>query len=59
MSCINVSVKRIGGINVSVGVVCRVGIKKYLRVTPQDPQWIDVNFSADYNIESNTDWLVQ
>ena len=68
MGCINVSVNRLGGIsatvarsggiNVSVGLVCDVGVIRYLHVLPEDIQWITVDTSIDYNVLSNTDWNV-
>jgi hypothetical protein len=30
----------------------------YLRVQPETVQWVNVTVYASYNIESNTDWLV-
>lgn len=55
---IGVAVARRGGINVSVGLVCDVGVSRYLRVLPEDIQWITVDTSIDYNVLSNTDWNV-
>ena len=31
----------------------------YLRVQPETVQWVDTNLYVDYNIESNTDWLIR
>jgi len=69
MSCISVQTKRnggvsvsavnTGGISVSVGLVCDVGLQKFLRVTPESVQWITVETPIDYNIESNVLWNLQ
>ncbi len=36
----------------------RESAKPYLRVEPAEPQWIDVNNPIDYDVFSNTDWLL-
>jgi len=69
MSCINVSASRVsgisadasrvGGISVSVALYCDVGSGNYLRVTPVETQWIDIYTSIQYNIKSNTDWIIE
>ena len=59
MSCISVKAKRVGGIKVSVGLVCDVGLGRFMRVTPEDVQWITIDTSVDYNIESNVLWNIQ
>lgn len=34
--------------------------RKYLRVRPSEPQWIDVGMDVIYNVESNADlWIIQ
>ena len=39
--------------------VCGVGYSvNYLRVTPTETVWISIDYSVDYNVYSNTDWLL-
>lgn len=56
---IGVSMSRKGGISVTVGLVCDVGYGRYLRVIPEETQWITIDSSIDYSVLSNTDWEVQ
>ena len=56
---INASVSRVGGINVTVSLVCAINKNKYIKVTPVDAQWIDIDTSAIYNVLSNTKWDVK
>lgn len=49
----------IGNINVTASLVCSVGTNKFIRVTPTEPMWIDVGFSINYYIESNTNWNIK
>lgn len=53
---INASVNRVGGINVTVSLVCAINKNSYIKVTPVDAQWIDIDMSATYNVLSNTKW---
>jgi hypothetical protein len=55
---INASVSRVGGINVAVSLVCEINKSTYIKVTPVDAQWIDIDMSATYNILSNTKWEI-
>ena len=39
--------------------VCGTGYAEhYLRVTPEDVQWITVEYDIEYYVRSNTDWIV-
>lgn len=58
MGGISASVLWKGGIGVTVSLVCTVHKKVYLTITPVETQWIDVDFSIKYNIESNTNWNI-
>ena len=58
MGCINASVSRVGGINVTVSIVCAINKDTYIKVTPIDAQWIDIDMSATYNVLSNTKWEI-
>lgn len=56
---INASVSRVGGINVTVSLVCAINKNTYIKVTPVDAQWIDIDMSATYNVLSNTKWDIK
>lgn len=55
---INASVSMVGGINVTVSLICAINKNKYIKVTPVDAQWIDIDMSATYNVLSNTKWEI-
>ena len=55
---INASVSRVGGIKVTVSLLCAINKNKYIKVTPVDAQWIDIDMSATYNVQSNTKWEI-
>lgn len=48
---------RIGGLTVRTSLICSIG-GNYLRVTPTEVQWIDVDLSALYNVITNKAWNV-
>ena len=56
---INASVSRVGGINVAVSLICAINKNTYIKVTPVDAQWIDIDMSATYNVLSNTKWDIK
>lgn len=43
---------------ITCSLVCEVTAGKYLRVSPAEPMWIDVNSSIDYSVFSNTNWTL-
>ena len=55
---INASVSRVGGIKVTVSLLCAINKSTYIKVTPVDAQWIDIDMSATYNVLSNTKWEI-
>lgn len=69
MGCISVHIEAVKGIGnvsvkademkVSIGVVCDVGQKKYVKVTPKHI-WLtpDNDYMADVDIMSNTVWTI-
>lgn len=67
-SCISVSARRIDGINLSASridgikircsLICDVGKDAYLRVTPTEAQWIDVDEVAVFKVRSNENWKI-
>lgn len=56
---IDASASRLGGISVGVSLLCEVDVSKYLRVTPEEIQWITITTPVEYNVWSNTNWNVQ
>ena len=63
------SVRRIGngrlnarqeGLNprITCSLVCEVTTSKYLRVSPAEPMWVNVDLDIDYSVLSNTDWTL-
>lgn len=68
MGCLNVSIRQSGyclapevsrtgtTLNVSCGIVCGIGIQRYLYVLPEAVQWISEHNNVTYQVESNTNW---
>lgn len=56
---INAATTRLGGIMITTSLVCDYSIGKYLIVVPTEVQWVDVSLFADYNVSSNTNWLIE
>lgn len=54
-----ISASKVGNVKLNIYLICRVGTGKYLRVTPTETMWIWVDNSIDYNVYSNTNWIVQ
>lgn len=54
----SISSERMGGLKMTAYLVCDVGRQKYLRVTPDEPIWIDVGIDGIFTIRSNTEWIV-
>lgn len=55
---INASVSRVGGINVTVSLICAINKNTYVKVAPAEAQWVDIDLSAQFNVQSNTKWDV-
>ena len=50
------------GVSVSARQTDAVGLMKYLRVIPTEPQmlvWLVPQYGIDYTIESNTNWNIK
>lgn len=47
-----------GHLKVSCGIVCGIGDVKYLRVSPQEVQWITPDMGVVYTVESDTSWNI-
>lgn len=50
---------RVGAIFASCSVVCETNITLYLRVSPQEVQWITDSTGVNYEVFSNTSWNVE
>ncbi len=59
MSCLSIKVRRVERLHIRTALVCATGTgeAKYLRVSPDEVQWIYPQVVA-YNVESNTAWEV-
>ena len=55
---IDAAASRVGGISVSVSLLCDVGVSKFLRVIPEEMQWITVTTPVEYDVLSNVEWRV-
>lgn len=50
------------GVSISARQTDAVGLIKYLRVTPTEPQtliWLVPQYGVDYHVESNQDWIIK
>lgn len=55
-----ICVEAVGGADIIMDWVCGVDYSvNYLHVTPTETVWISIDYSVDYDIRSNTDWIVQ
>lgn len=55
---INAYAERLGGITVTVALICSVAQGKYLRVTPEETQWVTIDNPVMYNVLTNLDWTL-
>ncbi len=58
ISNINVAPK-ISSINIKCGIVCSLADVLFIKVSPQEVQWITDNDVIVYNVESNTNWIIE
>lgn len=49
----------INGISVKCGLVCSLADVLFVRVSPQEVQWITEDEVIVYNVESNTNWIIE
>lgn len=54
----SVAVSRQADGQVCASLVLKPSNYVYLRVKPEEVMWIDVGYDFDYNVFSNTDWMV-
>lgn len=50
---------QISSINVKCGLVCSVADVLYVKVSPQEVQWIAEDEVIVYHVESNTNWIIE
>lgn len=55
---INARASCVSGIRASCSLICTINTNQYLRVTPIEPQWIEVGEDVTYNIRSNVNWNI-
>lgn len=48
-----------GGLEVTAALVCAVSKKNLMKVMPKEPQWVDVNLEAIYDIVYPWDWRIE
>lgn len=54
----NISTSKVGNVRLNVFLICRTGKGVYLRVKPNEVMWITIDSSINYEVRSNTDWIV-
>lgn len=55
-----ISTTKVGNLKLNIYLICRTNKGVYLRVTPTETMYIWViGDSIDYNVRSNTNWIVQ
>jgi hypothetical protein len=45
-------------LKVTCGIVCSIGDVHYLRVSPEEVQWITPDMDVIYTVESDTSWSI-
>lgn len=45
-------------LKVTCGIVCSIGDVHYLRVSPEEVQWITPDTGIIYTVESDTNWSI-
>ena len=53
-----VKVKAVPNLKVRTSIVCSIGNKRYLNVSPDEIQWITPDCGVIYTVESNTKWII-
>ena len=54
----HISALKMSEVNVDVALICRSNNGFYLRVRPSEAMWITVGKGIDYQVISNTDWII-
>lgn len=54
-----ITCKKMGNMTLDLALVCSVGTSNYLVVLPRETMYLWViSDSIDYNVRSNTDWII-
>ena len=48
----------INRIKANFSIVCSINDTPYLKVSPEDIQWISPDYYLVYEVKSNTDWII-
>lgn len=56
---ISAHVSNVGGINVAISLIDVIYKDPFLEVAPIEAQWIDVDHLVNYDIYSNTNWVIK
>ena len=58
---LKINVKKLNNFIINYcSIICTINNKDvYLRVTPQNIQWVSINNPIVYNVESNTKWKIK
>lgn len=60
MGCLTGSAWRVGeGLRGSASIVCDLGDVHWVRVSPEDVQWLVPDVDVVYIVESDTSWRVE
>ena len=54
-----VDATKVGSLSVDILLICRASNGFYLRVKPEAAMWITVGKGIDYQVISNTDWIIE
>lgn len=55
---ISAHVSNVGGINAAISLIDVISKDPFLEVTPIEAQWISVDCLVNYDIRSNTNWVI-
>ena len=56
---ISAHVSNVGGINAAIALIDVISKDSFLEVTPIEAQWISVDCLVNYDIRSNTNWVIK
>lgn len=50
---------KVTNININCSIVCSISNDEYLRVSPEEVQWLSPDWYIIYEVKSNTDWIIE
>lgn len=54
-----IQIESVASADITLNWVCGVNYSvNYLKVTPTETVWITIDYGIEYNVRSNTDWIV-